>query len=426
LKKKNEDDWMKHMVYKKKTVRKQTDQANTTVAPHVEWVMDTMIKARSGNVFTEAAKKLFSKQVPLESRYGKKGLKISEDKDAQMLHKESEQKDLKTPDDSTSVTFAVITQPAWDPFLGKHYAKIAKNLPCNRKDKTAPLAAPSSTGSAVGDGEETSFVAISHKNTVPPDWTPPDFPESGKGKEWCSECCKRSITDTCQANGVKFYTGTLGVIKKKRMTDEKESKMSCKTNNKCGRLCRFKIAKDEDCSRACKVSDCGAAEETAAEETAAEENAAEENAAEENDVEETNDSDESGTNKIDAAEDNKDVAKNIDAQDLSKEDSAKVQEMEVESMTAGYISSLRQNTMKQYKERYAAPDPIAEYTAFDWCGEGANDHKRVLSTDPMLILSPTLNTFQVTSSGEDGSYHVGTVADGCARPVSVGGVCCFQ
>jgi hypothetical protein len=210
------------------------------------------------------------------------------------------------------------------------------------------------------------------------------------------------------------------------MTGEKENKkMSCETNNKCGRLCRlrtgFRTAKDKDC-RECKVSACGAAKETATEENAAEENAAEENAAEDNDVEETNDSDESGTNKIDAAKNTKSAAKNIDAQDFSKEETAKVQEMEAESMSAGYITSLRQNTMTQYKERYAAPDPIAEYTAFDWCGEGANDHKRVLSTDPMLILSPTLNTFQVTSSGEDGSYHVGTVADGCARPVSVGGV----
>ena len=424
LKKKNEDDWMKHMVYKKKTVQKHTEQGNTNVAPHVEWVMDTMIEAQSGNIFKKV-QSLFRKKVKLKSRYGEKGLITTSD-DAQILDLKSEQKDLKTPDDSTSVTFAVITQPAWEPFLEKHYAKIAKNLPCNRKDKTAPLAAPSSTGSAVGDGEETSFVAISPKNTVQLDWTPPKSPESGIGKEWCSECCKRSSPDTCQANDVKSYTGTLGIFKKKRMTGEKENKkMSCETNNKCGRLCRlrtgFRTAKDKDC-RECKVSACGAAKETATEENAAEENAAEENAAEDNDVEETNDSDESGTNKIDAAEDNKDVAKNIDAQDLSKEDTAKVQEMEVESMTAGYITSLRQNTMKQYKERYAAPDPIAEYTAFDWCGEGANDHKRVLSTDPMLILSPTLNTFQVTSSGEDGSYHVGTVADGCARPVSVGGV----
>jgi hypothetical protein len=209
-----------------------------------------------------------------------------------------------------------------------------------------------------------------------------------------------SSSGTCKPTSRKSYTGTLGIFKKHKQIGEQESAMSCKTNDHCDKfkLCFFHVANADDCNK-CSKEECGTLEEK---DTAL------------------------AKNKKDAAKNTKSAAKNIDAQDLSKEDTAKVQEMEAESMSAGYITSLRQNTMTQYKERYAAPDPIAEYTAFDWCGEGANDHKRVLSTDPMLILSPTLNTFQVTSSGEDGSYHVGTVADGCARPVSVGGVCCFQ
>jgi len=176
------------------------------------------------------------------------------------------------------------------------------------------------------------------------DWGPPMDDKGGEGKEWGERCC--SVSSVCDSSKAIKYLGTVRDPSKAVFSEKKNQQISCRTNQHCAGImaCRLREALDEDCQT--YNPNCIAKKEKEADKVAKEKAA----------------------KMIEAS---KETYQNLKEKGkkawggfmtfIKKTAGIDVGEAPDVEYSADDKSLIGQvNVLRQYKLRYAAPDPIAE------------------------------------------------------------------